>query len=935
MNPCGKTCRGNAGKALLAVFVSLAVILAPGLTARAAAQAAPAAVRVGYFYNGDFMHRADDGSYEGYDVEYYYMLAGYADWDIRFVAYENLNDALAALERGEIDVMSGLSRTSERAAKYLISAKKMCTAQIAVQTRADDDRFSVGDTDSMKNMTCGILRGSNVVTLYRDWCGENGLTPRIVEYGSLNERDEALFSGKVDAIAGGSTIPGAQKIAEFPSLDLFFMFHRGRADLKSQLDRAMNILTLENPGYANSLFLKYFPASRNTVPSFSRQEKAYLKEHPSIPVGVFENDAPFSQKNPDGSVGGILPEYYAHLSQVTGVEFVCMPYADSDSVLAALRRGEIALIGNFDNDIFEADEKQLLLTVPFLKTNMVQITRAGANAAASFAVPQCNAALAETVLSAQNAGDSVRICGNSEECFALLRQSKIDSVICTQPAATWLLSRNRASDYMVLAFGSEPWNAVCALPYGESGNTLRSVLNKSITADGGYIDQLITSETLRDSGTLATFFDRLPVSLLAGAVVVAAVLLGIAAAALIVLLRRRKAEQLLAQRQAALAAAEDASRAKHAFFGAVSHDMRTPLNGIMGYTNLALAADTPEKARDYLVKIQKSGAVLCSLVNDTLAVSRMESEKFRLEPAPVATAELLEEVLEPVRALAAEKGVQLEESTDQARPRQVLADRVNLQKILLNLLTNAIRFTPPGGTVSFRCRLDPPAGGKPESIITIADTGAGISREFLPRLFEPFAQEHPENADASGSGMGLAIVKRIVDAMGGTIEVESELGRGTTFTVRLRLEELDVPGGAGERKDPGDEGALRGKRALVCEDNTLNMEILCAVLTGCGMEVACADNGRACLDAYAASTVNWFDVVLMDLRMPIMDGITAARAIRALDRPDAKRVPILAVSADAFEEDVEKCREAGMDGHIAKPVVPAQLFAELKHILTA
>jgi len=243
-------------------------------------------VRVGYFYNGDFMHKDEDGMYAGYDIEYYYTIAGYAGWNIQFVEYDSLQSALGGLEKGDIDIMSGLSKTPERISKFIVSNQKMCTAHIAVQTRADDGRFAAGDVSTMTNLTCGILKKSNVVTLYTDWCNENGLVPHVVEFNSLEERNAALADGKVDSIAGGSTIEGAQKIAEFPSLDLYFMLNKNQAALKQQLDRAMGILSLENPRFGINLFGKYFPSSRNKFPSFSAKETEFIKEHPVIKVAV-------------------------------------------------------------------------------------------------------------------------------------------------------------------------------------------------------------------------------------------------------------------------------------------------------------------------------------------------------------------------------------------------------------------------------------------------------------------------------------------------------------------------------------------------------------------------------------------------------------------------------------------------------------------------
>ena len=917
----------NRAALLLAALLTAALLL-PCLSAPAAAAEPPNVVRVGYFYNGDFMNKDGDG-YSGYDVEYYYTLAGYAGWDVRFVEFDSLQPALDALKRGDIDVMSGLSKTSERVSSFLVSSRKMCTAHIAVQTRADDDRFAAGDTATMTDMTCGILRGSNVVKLYTDWCAENGLKAHVVEYDSLQARNDALAAGEVDAIAGGSTIKGAQKIAEFPSLDLYFMFNRDRGDLKAQLDRAMGILALEDPTYMADLFARYFPLSRNDAPSFSAEEKAFIAAHPVIRVALLADDEPFSSARADGTVRGILPDYFAHLSEVVGAEFRCVPCASKNEAAADVAAGRADLMGKLGNDVFDAHSRGLILTVPYLRMNLVQITRVGSGAASSAAVPQCNAAAAAKALAAAGLKERTVAYANSERCFAALLAGRADAAICTQPAATWLLNRYYAADYTVSAFGGEPYDVACALPGSEDGNTLRAILDKTVAADNGYINQLLTSGTLEDTASLAGLFERLPVSFLTALAAVALALLIVAVAALAVLIRRRRAERRLAARQAQLAAEEEANKARHAFFGTVSHDMRTPLNGILGFTDLALASDDPEKVRDYLTKIRASGEILGGLVNDTLVMSRMENGKYTLKPAPCSTAEILNGILGPVRAMAEKKGVSFVDRGDVSRPRYVMADRLSLQKIILNLLSNAVKFTPPGGTVTLDCRLDPAAGEGGGCVIAVSDTGEGISKEFLPHIFEPFAQENGSNADASGSGLGLSIVRSIVDAMGGTIDVRSEKGRGSTFTVRLHLEEIDAPP---EAKAPGGAAAsdrLRGKRALVCEDNALNLEIVRSILERCGAEVTGAENGLAGVEAFERSEPGRFDVVLLDLRMPVMDGMAAAQAIRALSRPDAAAVPIYAVSADAYPENVAACLAAGMNGHIAKPIDAENLIAVL------
>ena len=919
----------------LAVFLwalawTLALVWGP--TAARAQTGAATTVRVGYFDNGDFMHKEADGTYAGYDVEYYYTLAGYAGWNIRFVEFGSLREALAAMKNGRIDMMSGLSKTQEREQDYLISEQKMCASRIGVQTRADDDRFTPGDASTMQEMTCGILKGSNVVTLYTDWCAANGLVPHVVEYNSLDARNAALMRGEVDAIAGGSTIAGAQRVAEFPSLDLYFMLNRDKTALKAQLDRAMSLQNLQDPTYSTELYARYFPASRNTAPSFASPEKAFIAAHPTIRVAVLENDAPFSSVAANGAVTGILPDYFAHLSQVVGSTFSCLPYPDKTAACAALDAGEVDAVGKFEQDIFDANDRGLLLTVPYLRMNLVQITRAGTNSVARAAVPACN--LVQVTGELADGGSAMAAQGflNGEKSFAALKSGGVDAVICTQPAATWLLNRNRASDYVVTSFGAKTWNSCCATAGGADGNLLRAILNKTIAVDAGYTNQLVTSDTLEDSADLAGVFDRLPVSVLATAALVLVVLLALAVSVLVILLHRRDAEKRLAARQTALAAAEEANKARHTFFGAVSHDMRTPLNGILGFTDLALQSDDPAQVKGYLAKIQTSGTILNNLVNDTLVMSRLENGQYVLKPAPCDLAALLSEVVQPIRMMAGERGVRFVEDAGALPPRGVLVDRLSLQKIFLNLLSNAVKFTPAGGTVTLHCARDAADAAHPADVFTISDTGRGISRRFLPHVFEPFAQESPANADTSGSGMGLSIVKSIVDAMGGTIAAVSEPGCGTSFTVRLFLPDAPLPAAPAPAAAP-DAGLLAGKRVLVCEDNALNLEILRAILERQGMQVTGAENGQKGLDAFAASRPGWFDAVLLDLRMPVMDGMTAARAIRALARPDAAAVPILAVSADAYPENVAACLAAGMDGHVAKPVNADVLARTLARLL--
>lgn len=380
---------------------------------------------------------------------------------------------------------------------------------------------------------------------------------------------------------------------------------------------------------------------------------------------------------------------------------------------------------------------------------------------------------------------------------------------------------------------------------------------------------------------------------------------------------------------------EEAIKAKDRFFADISHDMRTPLNAVIGFSTLARAPSLPVAAKDdYLDKIQSAGKLLLALINDTLTISKAESGKLQLQLAPVATEVLVVSVMEPVQVLAEAKGVSLCLETADCRPRTILADNLNLQKIFLNILNNAVRFTPRGGKVLVTFA-DVKSGGQyPDLRFTVKDSGIGISPEFLPRLFEPFTQEQRSGYEGTGTGLGLAIVKQLVDAMGGTVQVESVRGEGSTFTVQLPVEEVAAaPVETLPQVQVFDFSCLRGKKVLLCEDNEINKQIACALLARQGLEVDTAVNGQMGVDKFTASLPGTYSVILMDIRMPVLDGLAATRIIRSLDHPDARQVPILAMTADVFPEAVQECLDAGMNAHIGKPIEAELLYRMLVQLL--
>jgi signal transduction histidine kinase/PAS domain-containing protein/ActR/RegA family two-component response regulator len=395
---------------------------------------------------------------------------------------------------------------------------------------------------------------------------------------------------------------------------------------------------------------------------------------------------------------------------------------------------------------------------------------------------------------------------------------------------------------------------------------------------------------------------------------------------------RRQERRHMDELRRALAAAEQANRAKTDFLSRMSHDMRTPLNGIIGMTYLAGEQQNPPRTADCLAKIDLSSKFLLGLINDVLDMSKAESGAIELHPEPYSMSEFKQYVDAVIRPLCEGKGQKL--VTEYVMPEGCipLIDKLRMNQIVFNLLSNAVKYSPEGSPIRYRDISSLLPDGRVRDRIEVTDQGIGMSPEFQKVLFQPFTQEkRADNSEMHGTGLGLAITKKLLDAMGGSICVESQLGKGTTIKVELVME--CASGLPSEKtktavQEP-QEMPLAGKHILLCEDHPLNQEIAKALLTERGMTVAVANDGAASVKAFENSDVGFFDCVLMDIRMPVMNGYEATRAIRALGRADAESVPILAMTADAFTDDVQRCFDAGMNGHISKPIDPEILYRAL------
>ena len=397
--------------------------------------------------------------------------------------------------------------------------------------------------------------------------------------------------------------------------------------------------------------------------------------------------------------------------------------------------------------------------------------------------------------------------------------------------------------------------------------------------------------------------------------------------------QRAITEALNQAREATLRATE-ASKVKTTFLSNMSHDIRTPMNAIINLTQLALASDDMTKIKEYLSKTEISGKFLLGLINDILDMSKIESGELVLKREPLTRAEFLDTVETVIRPLVDAKNINYHSELNPGEY-TIMVDKLRFNQIFFNLLSNAVKFTPEGGDVWFEVHNVEVENNKLQIRFVVRDNGIGMSEEFQKKLFEPFAREHSQlNSKTQGTGLGLSIVKSLVDAMDGTITVKSKLGEGSEFDVLLYVdiaarEDKDAAAKAKAKQESEAAPDLSGMKVLLVEDNEINTYVAQIILENAGCVVTTAENGQAAVDTFTANAAGAFDAILMDVRMPVMDGLEATAAIRGLGRPDAKSIPIIAMTADAFDEDRKSTIEAGMNYHLSKPVDSKELYKVL------
>ena len=919
----------------ICAMLSLLLLLSAVLPVKAAAETAPAKViRVGSFED-TFNYVNEKGARKGYGYELLETLSGYTGWQFEYVTCD-WSDCFEKLKNGEIDIMGDISYTEDRAEEMLFSDEPMGEEKYYLYADLSRADISASNFKTLNGKKIGVLMGTEPEVMLTEWEEKYGLKTEHVNISNNEDVKQKLANHEVDCFVSLEesfwTELGISTITRVGESGIYYAINKDRPDIKEELDDAMRALEDSDPFYTADLYKRYF--SLDYTPILTGEEKAWLREHGAIKMGFLTGDSGVSTFDPaTGELTGAIADYIQFAAGCLGnqkLEFQIVGYDSKETELNALKSGEIDMIFHFDQNPNLAEEYHFACTNTTWTSNLMAVTNKqhfNENKANRIAVPQNKLSLKKYIAFYYPQWEIVD-CDTQEDGAKLVRDGQADCIV------TGVSSEEKYSKKY--GFYSVPLlNPVKSCFAVNSGDrSLLSILNKTIKAMP--VNMLTSSLAMYESSsrkvTLSEFIkDNFFMVLLIGSIAVAAVLLMI----LKLLRKARKAEaaakkaandtqELNAKLQVAAENAESANRAKSTFLFNMSHDIRTPMNAIIGYADLASRhLDDPAKLEKYMENIQVCGQNLLVLLNNVLDLARIENDKTEIEYSVSDVEKDFRNCIAMFQNQADGKGQTLTVTAHLLYP-YVYVDVPHLTEICTNLVSNAVKYTGDGGAI--HCDITQKPGEKEgwcNTVITVADNGIGMSQEFLKHIFEPFERERTSTVSkVEGSGIGMGIVKKLVGLMGGTVEVESKIGVGSTFTVTIpcRIASQEETQAAKRETAPSDEKSLCGVKILLTEDNDLNAEIAAELLQEEGCTVDRAKDGVECVDMLEKAADGTYQVILMDIQMPVMNGYDAAKKIRRMDDPQKADIPIIAMTANAFSEDRQAALDAGMNDHVAKPI---------------
>ena len=911
-------------RALAIVLAALAVLssIAP-VQAFAADSSQPVkTVRVGWLVNNEGFQDGTPGErLSGWGYEYLQTLSYYTPgWRYEYVS-GTFTELMDMLEAGEIDLMPNISYSEERTQKLLFSSNPEGTERYYIYAKPDRDDLAKGDPQALQGLTIGCNSGVMQTFVGQQWLANEGITCTYREYDGGSMLFDALANDEVDAVIMNDTIssPDASPMFYVGSSDYYFAVPKSRPDLMNDINAAMTAIARVNPRYNDEVKANY-SAQNSGSSSLTGPERSWLKANDNtITIGYLKNKLPYCTQNDDGEMEGSLASLATTLHDKFGITVATVAFSNNEQMTKALSTGTIDVALPLFRDYWLAEQAGVILSNPMGTVSLAAI-HSSSNLNSDLKNIACTADAIVNRFELENLFPDAKVTEypNDNEAREALNKGEASCIIVPSTRLKTIRDTYDIEDFQTQEL-TDTAQLSCLISRGKP--VLLGIINKGIVNAGESLSASSYSPTSYSAQESDAF--RL---LYRNRIVIAAVIICILLTGIVILvwsLHRAQKEQQKA---------DAANAAKTAFLTRMSHDIRTPLNGILGLIEIEELKDGDmQVARESRAKARVAANHLLSLINDILEMGRIEECKVTLEHESFNLKELCDNALVLCKLRASDRGItMLDTSEPYAVDQYMIGSPTHIRQILVNLLDNSIKYNKHGGTVTFSSTIKPVDDEHAVFCFSVSDTGIGMTPEFLTHIYEPFAQEGDDaRSKFQGTGIGMSIVKSLIDMMGGTIEISSEVGAGSTFNVQIPLD-IDKNPQAKERASKQTYScSLAGMNVLLAEDNELNAKIAQALLESEGIVVTRAADGNKAVDLYVSRPAGSFDAILMDIMMPGMDGYEATRAIRLSEKADAADIPIIALTANAFNEDAKAAHDAGMNAHLPKPLD----FNKLKNIL--
>ena len=890
---------------------------------------------------------AEDGSHHGMLVDYLNEIAKYTGWEYEYID-TNRQTVLNEFIAGQYELMGGNYYIPGLEEYYAYPDYNMGYSRSLLLARSDDRTIHSYNLESMNGKTIGVYENAKEnIRRLKEFLAINGLDCKFQYYSlkDMQKNDEGLYfylmNGEIDLLLSGIIYnhDSVRVIATYNSQPYYIVTNPSNKEVLDGLNMALERILDANPNFAAERYAANFPARLVNI-QFSDRDLEYVKKRKTITVAVPENWYPFycketSQKNHVGIMVDVLDE----IKDFTGLDFSYVYAKNYSDAVHLVQRGKADILGFFLGDENDAAQLGLALSASYVSANNIIVR----NKACSYPAPGLVGALVESQRFPSGiSAEKIRSYPGIKEALAAVNSGEADFIYGLSSKMEQDILRYHFTNLAPVTLVNDQSAISFALPTPVDPDLL-TVLNKAINNLSESERTVIRNRNLESIGvnefSLTDFIYANPLQFMFIVMFVLSVLF---TALLLAIGARMKATVI----QGNLKRAEAANLAKSEFLSRMSHEIRTPMNGIVGMSTIAMQnIDNTDKIKDCLEKVIMSSKHLLALINDVLDMSKIESGKVELRHESFNFRAFLQDFENLYGEQAKSKGISYETILASDLEVQIIGDSLRLNQVLSNLLSNALKFTPAKGMIKLRVSK---TGEDQENVylrFEVIDTGCGIAEENYDKIFESFEQE---NVDVTykygGTGLGLSIVKRFTGLMGGGIHVTSVQGSGSTFTVDLPFGKIKESGKPTRFSDINGRNDLakdcyavdydfKGKRILLVEDNELNREIAEELIGVTGASVESAEDGVQAVEMFKESAEGYYDLILMDVQMPHMDGYEATRCIRALGRSDAQKVPIFAMTANAFAEDVQKSREAGMNAHISKPLNIRAVYKQMNRYL--